>query len=390
MAETKPLHILQVNKAYAPHIGGIESLVQDFSEQFLKMPQTQVQVLVCQDEANQRRKQKVVNGVPVTYAKTLGVAASCPISFDFFRQFRKLAKWADVIEFHMPFPLGDLACLLSGYRGGVVLAWHSDVVRQKKLLRFYAPILKRFLHRADAIIAATQGHIDSSPFLTTAAEKCHIIPYGIDVVQYRAVAPKPILTEQQTDSKAVKVLFVGRFVYYKGIEVLLEAFRDVKGCELFLVGHGTPEMEQKLHEMATSAGQERQIHFMGNLSVEALRQAFADCDIFVLPSIANSEAFGIVQQEAMVYGKPVINTSLPTGVPYVSRDGETGLTVPPKDAKSLANAIQKLADDAELRQTYGDAAAKRVEEAFQEEQVVAAVYRVLADAAKARERRRSK
>ncbi len=66
MAETKPLHILQVNKAYAPHIGGIESLVQDFSEQFLKMPQTQVQVLVCQDEANQRRKQKVVNGVPVT------------------------------------------------------------------------------------------------------------------------------------------------------------------------------------------------------------------------------------------------------------------------------------------------------------------------------------
>ncbi len=149
-------------------------------------------------------------------------------------------------------------------------------------------------------------------------------------------------------------------------------------------------MEQKLHEMATSAGQERQIHFMGNLSVEAQRQAFADCDIFVLPSIANSEAFGIVQQEAMVYGKPVINTSLPTGVPYVSRDGETGLTVPPKDAKSLANAIQKLADDAELRQTYGDAAAKRVEEAFQEEQVVAAVYRVLADAAKARERRRSK
>ena len=150
MSEQRKLRILQVNKAYYPHIGGIESLVRTFSRELQK--RAEVQVLVCQEKG--RGEDRVVEGVPVHYASSLGTYFSCPISFSFLRQFRKLAKWADVVEFHVPFPLADLACLLSGYRGGVVIAWHSDVVRQKTLLRFYKPLLMRFLRRADCIIAA--------------------------------------------------------------------------------------------------------------------------------------------------------------------------------------------------------------------------------------------
>ena len=382
MAEQeRKLHILQVNKAYYPHIGGIESLVRTFSTEMQK--RAEVQVLVCQEKG--KGEDKIVEQVPVHYASSLGTYFSCPLSVSFLRKFRQYAKWADVIEMHVPFPLGDLACLLSGYRGAVVVAWHSDVVRQKKLLWFYRPLLLRFLRRADCIIAATPGHISSSPFLTQFSEKCRVIPYGINVEAYRSIEKKPILRQIQQNPHTVRVLFVGRFVYYKGIEVLLEAFQQVRGCELFLVGHGTPEMEEKLHRMTETGGMAARVHFLGNLSEGDLRAAFADCDIFVLPSVANSEAFGIVQLEAMVYGKPVINTALPTGVPYVSLDGVTGCTVPPEDSGALAAAIQKLADDEALRETYGRAAAKRVEEEFHERAVVDRVYSTLAEFAERRQ-----
>ena len=119
------------------------------------------------------------------------------------------------------------------------------------------------------------------------------------------------------------------------------------------------------------------MQFLGRLSDEDLKSAFADCDIFVLPSVANSEAFGIVQQEAMVYGKPVINTALPTGVPHVSLDGVTGLTVPPGDADALAAALQRLADDPDLRARFGKAAAARVRTEYRFETIMDKILEVL-------------
>ena len=378
----KKLHVLQVNKAYYPHIGGIESLVRVFSRELQKREDTEVQVLVCQEKGKGRTD--ILENVPVHYASSLGTYFSCPISFSFVRQFRNMAKWADVIEIHVPFPLADLACLLSGYRGAVIIAWHSDVIRQKTLLRFYKPLLLQFLKRSDCVIVATQGHISSSPFLTRFSEKCRVIPYGIDVEAYREIEKKPVLRQIQKDPHSVRVLFVGRFVYYKGIEVLLQAFQKVQRCELFLIGHGTSEMEEKMQKMTRQMNGE--VHFMGNLPEQELRAAFADCDMFVLPSVANSEAFGIVQLEAMVYGKPVINTALPTGVPYVSLDGKTGITVPPGDVQALAAAIQKLADDPQLREIYGKAAAKRVESEFHERDLVNRVHDTLAEFAERRQR----
>ena len=88
------------------------------------------------------------------------------------------------------------------------------------------------------------------------------------------------------------------------------------------------------------------------------------CDIYLFPSIMQSEAFGIVQLEAMKYSKPVINTNLGTGVNYVSIHKVTGLTVEPKNSDELANAINKLLNDDNLRETLGQNAKKRVKEVF--------------------------
>ena len=155
------------------------------------------------------------------------------------------------------------------------------------------------------------------------------------------------------------------------LEVLQKAMQKVDGCELFICGTGP--LEEELRERA----RDLPVHFLGRLSDEDLKSAFADCDIFVLPSVANSEGFGIVQQEAMVYGHPVINTALPTGVPYVSVNGKTGLTVPPKDVSALAQAIQTLVNSPRLREEYGRNAAVRVREEYDLETNMRRIYEIL-------------
>ncbi len=373
----KKLKVLEVNKAYFPHIGGIETLVKQYSEELGQFG-AQVRTLVCRDGKGGTIREKV-NGVPVIRSGSMGTYFSCPLSLHFIREFRRMAKKADVIHIHLPFPLADLALLLSGYKGKVALSWHSDIVKQKKLLFFYKPLLKYLLNRADMIFTATEGHINGSDFLPEYREKCRILPYGITVEDYLGIERKPVLTEKLTDKNSVKIFFTGRLVYYKGVDILLKAFAKVKNCELFIAGTG--ELEASLKSYAESHNLSDKVHFLGFLPDDELKQAYADCDIFVLPSVAKSEAFGIVQLEAMVYGKPVINTSLPSGVPYVSIDGETGLTVPPSDAKALAKAITRLAEDKTLREKLGKNAAVRVYKNFNEKNVIRRLYDYLAEEA---------
>lgn len=371
----RKLKILEVNKAYFPHIGGIETLVKQYSEE-LGQFDTQVRTLVCCDNRGGSIRERV-NGVPVIRAANFGTYFSCPISTQFVIQFRRLSQKADVIHIHMPFPLADFAMLLSGFKGKVVLSWHSDIVKQKKLLTLYKPLLKYLLNRADMIFVATEGHIDGSDFLPEYREKCRILPYGITVEDYLNIDRKPILTEKLTDKNSVKVFFTGRLVYYKGVDVLLKAFRLVNGCELFIAGTG--ELEAELKAYAKEHNMEDKVHFLGFLPDDELKQAYADCDIFVLPSVAKSEAFGIVQLEAMVCGKPVINTLLPSGVPHVSIHKKTGLTVPPSDFESLSAAILALARNRELREEYGKNAADRVMENFNEKDVIRKLYEYLSE-----------
>lgn len=371
---SRKLRILEVNKAYYPHVGGIETLVKQYSEELAGIDGVSVKALVCRRGRGTAVKERI-NGISLTRAGSLGTYFSCPLSLSFFRYFRKMAKNADVVHIHVPFPLADAALMLSGFKGKVAVSWHSEIVKQKKLMALYKPFLMYLLRRADIILAATEGHIENSEYLTRFREKCRILPYGLTPGDYLSIERRPVLTEKCTDKESVKVFFTGRLVYYKGVDVLLKAFRAVKGCELFIAGTG--ELESKLKGYVSAHGMDKKVHFLGFLPDNELKQAYADCDIFVLPSVAPSEAFGIVQLEAMVYGKPVINTALPSGVPYVSLHGKTGLTVPVSSPKALAEAIMLLASDKELREKYGKAAAERVMTEFNEKDILCRLYGIL-------------
>lgn len=361
------IKVLQVNKLYYPHIGGIETVVRNIAEGLKN--KVDIKVLVCRRNRGKTIDENI-NGIPVRKSGSLGVYFSMPVSFPFIRDFKKMSSESDIVHIHMPFPLSDVACLLSGYKGKVVLSWHSDIVKQKKLMVFYKPFMNYLLKRADRIVVATEGHINGSAYLEPYREKCSVIPYGIDTEKYMIENPVPFLECSCKSSK--KVLFIGRLVYYKGIDVLVKAFSKVKNCELFIAGTG--KLESELKSEVNNSGLSDRIHFIGSPSDDEIKLALNDCDIFVLPSVANSEAFGIVQMEAMVYGKPVINTSLPTGVPYVSLDGITGITVPPSDADALAEAIQKLADDSTLCRKYGENGYKRVRENFAMDKMLDSLY----------------
>ena len=143
-ANEKKLRVLQVNKMYYPATGGVERLVQQIAEGLNE--RTDMKVLVCRKKG--KGQVDTINGVEVHRASSLGVYFSMPVSFSFFRQLRSMSRDCDVIHLHMPFPLGDLGILLSGFKGKVVVSWHSDVVRQKKLMVLYRPIMERLLKRA--------------------------------------------------------------------------------------------------------------------------------------------------------------------------------------------------------------------------------------------------
>ena len=367
----KKIRILEVNKLYYPHIGGIERVIQDISENL--RDRADIRVLVCRDGKG-KTDIDTVNKVRVVRAGSLGAVSSVPISFPFFPIFKEMSKKADIVHIHMPFPLADAAYLLSGFKGKLVLSWHCDIVRQKKMMLFYKPVMNALLKRADRILVATEGHIKGSAYIKPYKDKCVIIPYGIDCNSFHKAEKKPLLSKLLVNPSAKKILFIGRLVYYKGVDILLEAFAKTKGCELFIAGTGV--LGQPMRERAKVLGIDKTVHFLGSPNDDDLKAALWDCDMFVLPSVANSEAFGIVQMEAMACGKPVINTNLPTGVPYVSLDGRNGFTVEPCDIDGLAKAIQKLADDDALRLKFGRNAEEDAKERFDMANVMEKVYEV--------------
>ncbi len=271
----------------------------------------------------------------------------------------------DIVHLHFPDPMSHLAAMVLPKDVRLVISWHSDIVRQQNLLKLYRPLLDRIVSRADAIIAATPRHFSTSTQLGCAdPARLHVVPYGIDFAPFEepsAMAAGEILRARYSGRKIV--FAVGRHVYYKGFEYLIRAMKAVREDAVLILG-GTGPLSASLKALAIAEGLDNRVVFAGRIPDEELPAYYHAAEVFCLPSVEPSEAFGLVQVEAMACRKPVVCCEMNNGVSYVNQHEVTGLVVPPRDPDALAAALSRLLDNDALRQKMGEAGHARAKGEF--------------------------
>jgi rhamnosyl/mannosyltransferase len=350
------MRVLQLGKYYHPYLGGIETHLYDLCMRLVRSHD--VEAVVCNTQRRTVRER--VDGVYVTRVGSLGRSSStefCPTL-----PFELSARTYDVLHLHAPNPMGMLAYVAARKppQHYLVVTHHSDIIRQTVLRKAFVPLFHAVMSRADRIIATSSRYLETSSELERYLDKCVVIPFGIDTK-----IDRPVSTERVRELRArfgVRVvLFVGRLIYYKGLQFLIEAMRAVRGS-LLVIGDGP--LRAQIEEQIRSLGLQDRIFLLGNVSKQDLPSYYAAADVFAFPSVARSEAFGVAQLEAMLAGLPVVNTVLDSGVPEVSVHGETGLSVPVANARAFAVALECLLDSPELRRRYGEAGRRRVGSSF--------------------------
>lgn len=293
----------------------------------------------------------------------VGAVAVCPQM-----PFALAREEADIIVLHEPNPMALVAYALARPPGRLIVWYHSDVIRPSWRYRlFYRPFLRFALARAVRIVVSSPALGASAPELQDFQSKCTVIPFGTEL--RRLDSPDVEKRVQDIRRKAEKpiVLFVGRLVPYKGVDVLLEALSRLDAATM-IVGDGP--QRTALEAQARALGMSERVTFLGSVGDDELAALYRACDVFVLPSVTRQEAFGVVQLEAMAAGKPVVSTDVGTGVAWVNRDGETGFVVPPRDAAALGDAVCRVLGNATLRLNMGNAAMHRVRSAFTVERMI--------------------
>jgi rhamnosyl/mannosyltransferase len=298
-----------------------------------------------------RNADSMIEGVHVIRVARLATIASMPVCLGLYRAIRRVP--ADLIHLHAPNPGAAFAFLRSRHPGRLIVTHHADILGRKALRRYSDPYVQRVMERAAAIIVTSERYLRTSDELAPFRDKCHVIPLGIEFPQNES--DSGFASGLQADTEFPILVALGRLVPYKGFDVLIRAMKHVNAV-LLLIGAGP--QERPLRQLIEREEVAHKVRLLG--WVTDLQPYFRAASMFVLPSVTRAEAFGLAQVEAMAAGIPVINTNIDSGVPEISVNEETGLTVEPNDVQALADAINRLLDDGELRRKMGEAARLRV------------------------------
>ena len=358
------LSILHIGKFYLPHRGGVETHLHHLvSHQSSRMS---VEVVV----ANERpvTETEVLDGARITRVACFGSVASLPICPSL--PWKLTRRNESIVHLHVPNPWAVQAYLMSGHKGKLVMTHHADTLGRRSLRKMVDPFVRMAMRRAEAIIVTSQKYLESSEELVEFRKKCRVVPLGIDGAPFKAEVSAKVRAIQEKYGPRL-IVAVGRLVSYKGFEFLLQAMQSVDAA-LLLIGTGPARFE--LETAVRRFGVATKAHLLG--AVEDLVPYYKAATMLVLPSVSRAESFGMVQIEAMAAGIPVINTQIDSGVPEVSVDGVTGITVPPKDAGALARAMRTLLDYPEVRAKYGHAGVVRAQQEYSVQRMAEGTFNV--------------
>lgn len=354
--------ILQVGKFY-PILGGVEKVMYDLMLG-LSARGVDCDMLCATEGASEELRLNDHAKLILTHAVVKACATM--ISPAMIWKLRKICRAYDIIHIHHPDPMACLALFLSGYKGRVVLHWHSDILKQKTLLKLYRPLQRWLINRAEVIVGTTPLYLQESPDLTEVQAKTVCVPIGI---------ADPIPAEGENAVAKLyagkKIIFsLGRLVEYKGFEHLIEAARYLDDEYVILIG-GSGPLKESLQADIDRHGLNEKVKLLGFLRDQDLPAYYEACDLFCLSSVFKTEAFGIVQIEAMSCGVPVVATRIPgSGVPVVNADGVSGLNAEPGSPESLASALLEIISGQEDWQAWSERALDRYRTFFTLEKMV--------------------
>jgi len=274
------------------------------------------------------------------------IIGTIAISFEYFYSIIKNQSKYEYIHLQLPDPFSVICVLIAKILNPkikIIFTWHAEIY--KKYI-FLSPILYLFdiliSLLSYKIIFFTEGHIKRSSIckFKFIRSKIKLIPCCI---------PKPSnkyksLNNRKTiaNKKLIKLVSIGRLVEYKGYEYSIKALKylDLEiDLEYKIIGEGP--LKNKLIDLIKKYNLKDKVYLLGHVSNEIKEEVLSQADIFLFPSISQSEAYGLVQLEAMHFGLPIINTYLGNGVNYLANK-ETAITCPIKDPQSIAISISKL------------------------------------------------
>jgi glycosyltransferase involved in cell wall biosynthesis len=348
--------VLHVGKFYPPVAGGMERVVETLCRASAGLVESRVLVM----HGGGKTVQEQIDGVPVTRVATIGAVGSVTIAPALGWWLRRAA--ADLIVLHEPNPWALLSYALVRPRAPLVVWYHSDVVRPPLQYRlFYAPIAYPAYSRAQRFIVSSPALGEQAEALAPYRARIRVIPFGIDPLAWAAGGGVALRATDISREIGPFVLFAGRHVPYKGVDVLLHS---LQGTSLRAVIAGDGPQRGAWESLARELQLTDRVRFAGDVPDSELRALFHAASVLVLPSVTRAEAFGYVQLEAMACGKPVVSTDVPSGVSWVNQHERTGLVVPAGQPGALRAALERLMADPSLRQRFGDAGRDRVDAEF--------------------------
>jgi len=364
--------VLQFGKFYPPYVGGIEKVMFDITEGLNKrgIPCD----VLCSNTAREHVEEDG-GGYRIIRTASYGEFLSVSVTPQIIWKFGQIQADYDIIHVHLPNPVASIALLTARTRSRVVLHWHNDIIRQKFMLKFYRPLQDWMLARADAIITTSPNYIEGSPFLADHRGKCHVVPIGVDRARLGA-SPGIVAGIRERFAGKHIVFSIGRLTPYKGYRYLVDA-AGYLGDDFVILIAGSGPLETELSQQIRAQGLGGKVHLLGQIDYDEVGSYYEASDVYCLSSISRNEGFGIVQLEAMLFKRPVVSTAIEgSGVSWANLDGETGLVVPPEDARALAGAIARICSDSCLAGRLGDNGFRRATECFTMERMLTSTIEV--------------